>query len=169
MAGLYDYDCDGTLVIGGVSMNCPAWMVGADETGDGGLLSLITTTSQRGSDRILPGAAGVIAYPRRKTVTEHEFRIVVIGEVDRFGALAVDHNAQLVANLQYIVANVVDPVGTGDGTRAATYTPPGSAPLTADIHVVGLVQTSYALAVATGDKAIWEGRLLISIPEGSFT
>lgn len=169
MAGLYDYDVDGTLVIGGVSMNCPAWMVGADENGDGGLLSLVTTTEQRGSDRILPSATGVIAYPRRKTVTEHEFRIVVIGEVDRNGVPAADHNAQLVTNLQYLVTNVVNPVGTGDGTRAATYTPPGSSALTADIHVVGLVQRSYALAVAQGDKAIWEGRLLISVPGGSFT
>lgn len=167
MAGLYNYACDGTLVIGSVSLNCPAWMVGADADGEGGLLQLVTTFEQRGEDRLLPNAVGVIPYPRRKTKTEHELRIVVIGDVDRFGVAAADHNAQLVTNLKYLVTNVVTPPGTSTGTRAATYTPPGSSALTANVHVIALQQTSYSLATGS-DGAVWEGRLFISIPAGSF-
>lgn len=168
MAGLYNYACDGTLTIGSVSMNCPAWMIGADADGDGGLLQLITTYDQRGEDRLLPNTLGVIAYPRRKTRTEHEFRLLVIGDVDRNGVAASNHNTQLVTNLRYIMDNVVAPPGGSTGTRTATYAPPGGgASITGPVHVTGLVQTSYSLASGTHDGAVWEGRMVISIPAGT--
>ena len=165
MAGLNDYDCEGTLVIGGVSMNRPAWGVFGDEQGDGALMGLITNITQRGEDRVLPYANGVIAYPRRNTVTTHELRLLVVGDVDDSGAAVADHAAGLTNNLQYIMANVVAPVASTTGTRSATYTPPDGTPLTADIHVVGLSQTRYW----AGTNAIWAGRLRISIPAGAFT
>lgn len=164
MAGIENYDCDGTLVIGGVSMNRPAWMVGANESGEGGLLGLITNIEQRGQDRILPTATGVIPYPRRNTVTTHEIRLLVVGEVDLNGSVNANPTAGLVTNLQYLMANVVAPPGGTDGTRAATYTPPGGAALTADIHVTGMRQEGYYLRSLTA----WLGRLLISVPEAAF-
>lgn len=165
MAGIDDYDCDGTLVIGGVSMNRPAWFVGADESGDGGLLGLITNIEQRGQDRILPSATGVIPYPRRNTVTTHELRLLVVGEVDDTGATVANPTAGLVANLQYLMSNVIAPPGGSDGTRAATYTPPGGgSSLSANIHVTGMRQEGYYLR----SKAGWLGRLLISVPEAAF-
>lgn len=166
MAGLANYDDDGTLTIGGVSMNCPAWMVGADEDGEGGLLDFITNVETRGENRILPGANGVIPYPRRPTETEHDIRLVVIGEVDRLGVAQADHTAGLVANLQYLMTNVVTPPAAPTATRAATYTPPGtgSASITADLQVVGLRRESYAL----GTNALWIGRMIVKIPEAAF-
>lgn len=165
MPGIDNFDCDGTLVIGGVSMNRLAWMVGADETGSGGLLGLITNIEQRGEDRILPTATGVIPYPRRNTVTPHELRLLVVGDVDSSGTPVANPTAGLVANLRYLMTNVVAPPGGTDGTRAATYTPPGGgAAVTADIHVTGLRQEGYYLRA----KAGWIGRLLISVPEAAF-
>lgn len=164
MAGLTDYACDGTLVIGGVSMNRPAWMVGGNEDGDGTLWDLVFATEQRGEDRILPNATGVIPYRRRNTVTRVELRLLIVGDVDENGAENADHTAGLFDNLQYLMANVVAPVATSAGTRAATYTPPDGVDLTADIHVTGLRRDRMAL----GNNAVWEGRLLTSIPDGQF-
>lgn len=166
MAGISNYDDDGVLVIGGVTMNCVAWMVGADEEGEGGLLELITLVEQRGENRILPGANGVIPYPKRNTETEHERRLLVVGEVDRLGNVNADHTAGLVTNLRYLMTNVVAPPGGTDGTRAATWTPPGagSAAVTADIQVTGLRQEQYAL----GQNALWLGKLLFKVPEAAF-
>lgn len=165
MAGLSDFACDGTLVIGGVSMNRPAWMVGGDQDGDGTLFDLVFALEQRGEDRILPNATGVIPYRRRKTVTPVEVRLLVVGDVDQAGSPVADHTVGLFDNLQYLMANVVTPVATSAGTRAATYTPPDGVALTADVHVTGLRRDNMAL----GTNAIWEGRLLVSIPAGQFT
>jgi hypothetical protein len=161
VAGIENYDCDGTLQIGSVIMNRPAWMIGADESGEGGLLALITNIEQRGQDRILPTATGVIPYPRRNTATVHELRLLVVGDVDQAGADVADPTAGLVANLRYIMTNVVTPPGGTAGTRAATYTPPGGGTAaTGNIHVTGLRQEGYYLRA----KAGWIGRLVISIP-----
>ena len=99
MAGLNGYDCEGTLTIGGISMNRLAWGVFGDESGTGGLVPLWVQTEQRGQDRVLPGAAGVIAYRRRETVTRHDLRILVVGDVDSAGAPVADHAEGLAANL----------------------------------------------------------------------
>lgn len=165
MAGLTDYDCEGTLTIGSVSMNRPAWAIQGSENGEGGLLNLITTVEQRGEDRILPNALGVIPYRRRVTKTEHNLRLVVVGEVDQAGAPVADHTQGLAANLSYIYANVVAPTGTTDGTRSATLAIPGLASRTAAIHVVKLVPREYYL----GEHAVFVGTLTISIPSGRFT
>lgn len=165
MAGLSDFACDGTLTIGGESMNRPAWMIGADERGEGGLFQLITEVEQRGEDRLLPSATGVIPYRRRITRTTHQLRLVVVGDVDETGADVADHNAGLDANLAYIITNVVAPVASAAGTRVATYVTVGGRSLTADVHVTGLRQKEYAL----GRNAIWIGDLLLSVPGGSFT
>lgn len=166
MAGLNDYDCDGVLTIGGVSMNRPAWMVGADKDGEGGLLDLITFVEQRGEDRLLPNATGVIPYRRRATVTVHDLRILVVGEVDENGATVANPTAQLVLNLQYLMTNVVAPVGTSAGTRAATYDPPGGGTqLSADVHVTGLRKENYYL---DSNGPLWVGKLQVSVPEAAF-
>jgi hypothetical protein len=153
------------LTIGGISMNRLAWMVAGDDEGEGSLFSLLTLVEQRGEDRTLPGATGVIAYRRRSTVTTHELGFIVIGEVDANGAPNADHTLGLYNNLAYIMTNVVTPVVSSTGTRAATWDPPGGATQrTANIHVTGLRQRNLSL----GNQAIWQGNLLISIPAGAF-
>ena len=165
MAGLNSYDCEGTLTIGGISMNRLAWGVFGDEEGQGGLLPLWFQTEQRGQDRLLPGATGVIAYRRRETVTQHELRILVVGDVDSAGAAVSDHAEGLAANLAYLESNVIQPTNLTDGTRAATLTVPGQATRSANIHVLGLVPQSYRLASA---GSLFIGTLQISIPSGRF-
>lgn len=165
MAGLNAYDCEGTLTIGAVSMNRAAWAVLGDETGQGGMMQLATGGEQRGSDRLLPSSTGVIAYPRRLTVTTADLRLLIVGDVDETGALNADKKIGLVDNIDYIYDNVVTPTGTGDGTRAATLDLPGQVQRSANIHVIGMVQQQYLL----GDNPIWVGTLRISIPGGRFT
>jgi len=165
MAGLSNYDCEGVLTIGGISMNRPAWAVVGDEQGAGGLLPMWFQTEQRGQDRLLPGATGVIAYKRRETVTRHDLRILVVGDVDQAGAAVVNAAEGLAANLAYLESNVVQPTNLTDGTRAATLTVPGLAQRSANIHVLGLVTQTYRLN-STGSLFI--GTLQISIPSGRF-
>lgn len=176
MAGLSNFDCEGVLTVGSttvpetasISMNRAAWAVVGDDTGTGGLLPLWITTEQRGQDRVLPGTAGVIAYRRRETVTRHDLRILVVGDVDQDGTAVADHAQGLAANLAYLEANVIQPaysVNQIDGTRAATLTIPGLTTRTADIHILGLVTQRYRLN-STG--SLFEGTLQISIPAGRF-
>jgi hypothetical protein len=165
MAGLSSFDCEGVLTIGGISMNRAAWAVVGDETGLGGLLPLWIQTEQRGQDRLLPGAVGVIAYRRRETVTRHDLRILVVGDVDQAGATVANAAQGLAANLAYLETNVVQPTNLTDGTRAATLTVPGLATRSANIHVLGLVPQTYRLNSA---GSIFIGTLQISIPSGRF-
>lgn len=165
---LRNNDIEGTLTIGGISMNPTngAWGVIGDERGEGGLVKLWVDYDVRGEDRLLPGATGVIPYRRRMTVTRHDLRLLVVGDVDgQTGAPVADSRSGLRANLEYLRANVFAPVASTSGTRAATLTVPGGATRSADIHVLGVVTQSYAL-VECG--SIWIGTLQISIPGGRF-
>lgn len=158
MGAILDYGCSGTLTIGSVALNGPAWDIP-------NLTALWIEYDQRGNDRILPGAAGVIPYRRRMTATRHDLTIFIIGDVDRLGAAYGNATTGLATNVAYLDANVITPTGSGDGTRAATLTRPGLSSLTANVHVLGFRQTS----VAIGDtQAIMEGVLQISIPSGRF-
>lgn len=166
MAGIEDYDCEGTLTIGGVSMNRPAWAVLGDELGTNGLLQFVVLGERRGEDRVLPGAAGVIPYRRRLTSTRYDLRILVAGDVDENGTPTANALQGLIANLLYLYNNVVaDPGGT-DGTRAATLDLPGQSQMSADVHVIGLEPQQYKV----GDSAaVFSGTLQLSIPAGRFS
>lgn len=166
MAGLVNYDCDGVLTIGGIVMNRPAWAVTGDGDGEGSLFDLLIGVEQRGEDRLMPFGVGVIPYRRRITVTTHTLRLLVVGDVDENGDPTTDHTDGLRANLAYLMANVVAPVATSAGTRAATWDPPaGATQLSAAIHVTGITKKKMAL----GDNAVFEGTLNISVPAGAFT
>lgn len=165
MAGLTGYDCEGVLTIDSISMNRPAFAIVGDEDGEGALTQLWATTEQRGDDRIVPGAAGMIPYRRRETRTEHLLRLLVVGDVDETGAAVADSRVGLAANLAYVESNVVQPTNTGDGTRPATLTVFGQTTRTADIHVLGLTQRSRWLSET---KSLYIGTLRISIPAGRF-
>lgn len=167
MPGISGYDCEGSLTIASVSMNRPAWAVLGDETGQGGLVNLWVVLDRRGEDRPLPLAAGVVPYPRRAAATRHDLRIIVAGDVDETGATEADARIGLEGNLGYLYSNVLAPVTSGDGTRAATLTMPSGATRTASIHVLGLTPVAYAFA-ADHSWAHFEGTLHISIPGGRF-
>ena len=166
MPGLSSFDCEGTLTIGGISMNRAAWAVVGDSEGQGGLLPLWVTVDQRGEDRLLPGTIGVIPYRRRATVTRHDLRLLVVGDVDLNGDPVVNTRNGLAANLAYLYTNVVAPVGTGDGTRSVTLTVFGQANRTGWMHVLGLQVQRYSFGNPTTEPSICEATLQISIPSG---
>jgi hypothetical protein len=159
---------EGTLTIGAISMNPAngAWGIFGDERGEGGLVHLWAGFDVRGEDRILPSATGVIAYQRRMTVTRHDLRFIIVGDViGQTGVAAPDATVGLATNTEYIRANVLAPVASSTGTRAATLTIPGAATRSANIHVLGMVTQSYKLGEC---GAITVNTLQISIPTGRF-
>lgn len=166
MAGLSNYDCEGTLTIGGISMNRPAWCIQANENGNNGLFQFLTLAEIRGQNRILPGATGVLPFRRRVTETRYALRLLVTGDVDETGAVNADPIAGLVDNLDYLWTNVIDPPSTGNSLLAASWTPPGSAARTADIQVERCEPSGYNFD-DTG--SLWVGLMTIIVPEGRFS
>lgn len=164
---LTNYGIEGSLSIDGVNMNRPAWAVLGDEKGTGGLVPLWADFDVRGEDRLLPSVAGVIAYPRRLTVTRYDLRLLVVGDVDSAGSPTADSVIGLQNNIEYIRANVLAPVVSSTGTRAGVLTLPSAATRSATIHVLGVVTQSYGFASGCSG-AIWIGTLQISIPAGRF-
>lgn len=159
MFGLNCDGKDGTLVINNVSMNCPAWC-----TID--LRDLWMPGAIRGGDLLLPGAPGVRARRRRRTVTTYSVKFVISGLAERtglqpYGAGSAGRMRQLQENLDYLRTNVLDPVTTGNGTRAATLTMPSGATRTALVHVLGLTLSQAWPAGLTTT-------LDLSIPAGVF-
>lgn len=168
MAGLLNYDCEGTLTISGILMNRLAFMTQADEDGNGGLSQFLTLADQRGEDRILPGTPGVIANRRRLTVTKLSIRLVVVGDILWNGTTPSTPKIGLFTNLKYIYDNVVAPTGTGDGTRAVTVVLPGPFTGSGTAHITRMDTVTQKLSEDSG-PAVWEGQLGVSIPAGRFT
>jgi hypothetical protein len=155
MAALTYNAAAGNLTIGGIAMMCPAWKVL-------NLYELWQPAQQRGSDRLIPGAAGVLAQQRRKTVTARSLQMLIIGSHDRTGsAYGVDLYEGLQGNLEYLIENVIDPTGLTDGTRSAVLTMPDSTARTEPIHVLGL-----QLGEVRQDGAWMRAVIDISVPSG---
>ena len=162
-------DLEGTLTIGGIPMqnSFGAWGICGDARGRGGLLHLWNGFKVRGQDRLLPSVTGVLAYQRRITVTPHDLRLLIVGDVNgQTGAVATDPIETLADNFSYLLTNVVAPVASSTGTRAASLSVPGQSARTADIHVETLDIDEYQLGMC---GAIAVCKLHISIPEGRFS
>ena len=144
----------GDLTIGGVAMNGPAWKVL-------NLYELWQPANVRGSDRIIPGSTGVVAYPRRATVTVRSLQMLISGTHDRTGASVADKYEGLQANVDYLLSNVVVPTGATDGTRSAVLTMPDGTTRTEPVHVLGLELGDLSL-----DGAWTKAVLELSIPTG---
>lgn len=159
---------EGTLTVDSFALQNAfgAWGVCGDEQGRGGLVHLWTKFDVRGDDRKLPGAVGVIAYPRRMTVTRHDLRLLVCGDVNgTTGTPYTDPAEGLAENLELIRAGILVPVVSTTGTRAATLTVPGMSNRTAAIHVLGQVIQSYMITFC---QSVAVTTLQISIPGGRF-
>lgn len=118
----------GTLTIDGVSLHRPAFVV-VD------LTPLWLDGDQRGDDVLLPGAVGVIAEPRRVTVTKRTLPLLIDGEWMPDGTAAPDPWIGFQASIDYLRANLTEPTGVGDGTRTATLTMPNGDVRTGPVHV----------------------------------
>lgn len=159
---------EGTLTVDAFALQNAfgAWGICGDEQGRGGLVHLWTKFDVRGQDRLLPGATGVIAYPRRIAPTRHDLRLLVCGDVDGLtGTPYTDPAEGLAENLEHIRALALVPVVSASGTRAATLTVPGMASRAAAIHVLGQVIQSYMITFC---QSLAVTTLQISIPGGRF-
>lgn len=116
----------------------------------------------RGSDRPIPGAAGVLPKPRRHTVTARLLKLVVYGETDHNGDPHADPRAGVWANLAYLRANVADPVATGDGTRTCTVLlPDGATMLTGNVTPEGMEFVPWEAA-----PVVYRATVRLSVPAG---
>jgi hypothetical protein len=162
MAGFNFSTIEGNLTLNGIPMKTRAWTLPD-------LTPLWMPAAVRGQDRILPGASGVIAHRRRRTVTQYalDFRVAGIADMDGVGAgndaVGPEEFEQLEYNLTYLRTNVIDPRITPnlDGTVPGVLTMPSGAIRTADVHVLGFT-------VNTRVAHVLQGVLDISIPSGGF-
>lgn len=146
---------DEYLEIDGVPLSTPAWVV-TDHA------ELWGTADVRGDDVLIPGAAGVLPFPRRPTVTQVDLELVVLGHVDWAGVKQWDVRYGLNRNVAHLRTNVASQPATADGTRSATlHLPAGASPatLTGSVHVLRLRFTGNGPDVAVG-------QLSLSIPGG---
>ena len=146
-----------TLEIDGVSLNVLGFCLVPD------LSPLLAGSAQRGSDRPVPGSAGVIANRRRIDVTVVNLELMIFGANTVAGVAHPDVRTGIYRNLKYLQANVTNPTGTGDGTRTATLTWQGETPVTKPVHVLGSIDTSDARTTMV------RGVLRLSFPQGLFT
>lgn len=155
LLSIVDPLCQGSLTIAGVSMHTPAWDV-VD------LVPLwVTPTVRGGPNRAIPGISGRRSFQRRFDETAHSLRMIVHGEVNRLGVPQANPWAGLQANIAYLRANVVDPTGATDGTRAATLAMPDGSTRTANIVVLGMTPGEFV-------KYVRKFTLDILIPAGGF-
>lgn len=143
------------LEIDGVPLSTPAWV-----TSD--MDDLWGSADVRGDDVVIPGAAGALAQPRRRTATKATVELQVMGDTDWEGGAYANPAAGLATNCAHLLA-LTDPPGTTDGTRTAILHFPTGAPVatkTGPVHVLRL-----RLSRKSRDFAI--GQLELSIPAGA--
>jgi len=145
----------GQLTLNGVSMCIGAWCVS-------NVMCLWEDADQRGTDRIIPGVAGVLSYPRRPTETTKSMSIVIAGAVDHTGTPFSDPFVGLETNFAYLTANVTQPVATGAGTVPGVLTMPSGATRSAAVHVG-------PLRIDQQGGPIIVAKFELQIPSGAFT
>jgi hypothetical protein len=145
--------------IDGVPLNTPAWT-------HTNLFELWSGPTTRGTDRIIPGAAGALPYRRRATVRTVTLELVVYGDLAWDGTTYADARTGLFTNVGHLRTNVTDPTGIGDGTRTMILHLPDGSTRSGDIHVEG-----FALGgglgpfhtLATIDISILAGALAVDV------
>jgi hypothetical protein len=159
VAGLNYETHTGQLHLDGIAMKNPAWSL-ID------IRVLWLPAAVRGADRLLPTAAGVRPFPRRRTVTVHTFDCIITGTANVSGAPPAVCNRdaierQLEANVSLLRSLVVDPITTPghNGTRQAVLTMPSGAKRTGPVHVL-----PFTLADASWHS--WKIGFSLSVPYG---
>lgn len=146
--------CVENLTISGISLTTPAWWCGD-------LAPLADGPDMRGEDVLLPGVAGVVALPRRITVSKRSVHMFITGDYDRFGVAQSNPRIGLQVNCQYLIDNLLLPPG-GNGTRLAVLTMANGTTRSANVHVLSPLELS-----AAGHRGR-RGVLTLSIPGGYF-
>lgn len=151
---LYVDLADGNWTISGTAMRCPAWAAPD-------LTLLWEEADKRGSDRILPGAGGVIANPKRRTTTRIDIPFVMTGAVSPSGTPYTNSWIGLQTNLALFNSLVVAPPALPATTRSSVLTMPDGTTRTADLHVLGL-----DLVESAGVFRLYN--VLLELPMGRF-
>lgn len=152
--------CFGTLTVNSVLLNGPAWCAYD-------LTTLLDEADLRGSDRLIPSLAGVVANKRRRTVTRKDFPVAITGLYNRLGVRQTDRAMGLIANIEYLKDNLgFASTGTG-GTVTASWLRSDGTTRSASVHVLSL---KHALLPANKKRGIYVSNavLSLSIPAGRF-
>lgn len=108
-------DPNGTLTIGDVDLhNGFAWQV--TNTAD------LWLQAVRGSNLLVPGMAGVLPGPKRPTVTEMVFPLIMVGAFDEAGVENADAELGLIINRDELRSRLQLPPPLPAITRTATWT-----------------------------------------------
>lgn len=115
----------------------------------------------RGKDRIIPGAAGAVAKPRRKDSRTVGVPLWISGAVNQAGTPNADPIEGFQANIDALNAGVVTPPTLPTVTRTSTLTMPNAASRTAAIVV-----EDFEFTREDGFGAFGRAVLTITIPAG---
>lgn len=118
------------LTVNGVILATPAWRV-LD------LSALLDETDLRGDDWIIPGAAGQLPQRRTRDRSRRTFPFAVFGEQDQNGGSYANPRVGLVANVEYLRANLGVATVSAAGTVTAVWTRPDASTKSAAVHVYG--------------------------------
>lgn len=100
-----------------------------------GLLRLLGGPDVRGSNTLIPGAAGTVANKLRTTETVYDLELMVHGHKKFDNSAWSDPITGKFGNLLYLQDNVADPASTA--TVAATLTLPDATTRTAQVQIRG--------------------------------
>jgi hypothetical protein len=118
------------LEIDGVPLSTPAWEALNIQALYGG-------PARRGENRVIPGASGRRALPRRDDETNRTISLAIFGFERWDGESYPDPVAGLWENLAHLRANVLNQPLTLNTTRTAVIHRPDAPDLTATIQVLG--------------------------------
>ena len=148
--------CFGSLTVNGILLNT-TWVCAYD------LAPLLDDAELRGSDRLIPHAAGVVPYPRRRTVTRIDLPLWIAATPRFDGTPQSDLAMGMVTNIEYLRASLGVASQTGDGTVVASWSRPDGTARTADAHVIT------PLRVRPQNREVALAVLTLSLPDGRFT
>jgi hypothetical protein len=140
------------LSIAGIALATPAFC-------HTDLSDLLRPADQRGADRVIPHG-GVIAMPRRRTVSKRSLPMYINGRLDSDGNAIADYRVGVDTHIEYLIDNLVEPVVSATGTRVATLVL-ATGNKVANVHVE-------ALDIGDRDGPIVFATLQLSIPTGQF-
>lgn len=141
------------LEVNSIALACPAWQV----TNIG---ELFNDPDLRGSDRILPRAAGRRALKRRRDAVVLTFGFEVWGTRDTDGTSAADPARKLAQHMAYLKANLGFASASGDGTVTVKFYRGAEATLTTTAHFLGFKGSEWkppAFLTTTFDLSIPSG------------
>lgn len=119
--------------------------------------------AQRGTNRLMPGNPGTIAYAPRVTETRFSLPLLVCGgwDLDDDYVAPEDRWEQLEANMDYLMTNVLLPTGSGGGTQTLVWTRPSGATVTSQVQVLPTPEPKGA-----GAAAVFLTTLELLAPDG---